>query len=84
MKFIYTIFGVLVVVCICACSTNNQRLGASRYWGNYRCEAVDQGSHKTYEGWSTNESDAKESAIHKCESVSKAANSCLINSCVNS
>lgn len=55
----------------------------SAHWGNHKCQAVNQKTGKSYQGWSTNDEDAKASAMHKCESGASSAEQCHVTSCAN-
>lgn len=80
MKIFYRILLFCgVVFASSGCSVNNQRVGASKYWGNHKCTAVSQ-SNQSYQGWSTAQSSAEDSAIAKCEEAN-GTGTCHITGC---
>lgn len=64
---------------ISACSVNNQRPGASKYWGNHKCIAVSQ-DNQSYQGWATDKASAENSALQKCQQADSSGE-CHISSC---
>ncbi len=81
MRSFFAYFLLLLWVVLSGCSKSSQSLTHSQQWGNYQCQAVNENSRRSYQGWSTNQDDARSSALHKCQSNLSAGDSCYVVSC---
>ena len=80
MRVFHQVFLIAVMVSsISACAVNNQRPGASKYWGNHKCIAVSQDNQR-YQGWSTDMASAEKIAMQKCQQAN-GTTACHISSC---
>lgn len=81
--FIGCLLAAAILVTLSGCSSVAGSAGNSDNWGNHKCKVVDSSTGTVYQGWATNTTQAKASAMHKCESKTGAADLCVSSGCVD-
>jgi hypothetical protein len=52
-------------------------------WGNFKCHASDTQSGRVSVGWASNEPQARDNAVAKCQGHTATVGTCKITDCAN-
>lgn len=80
-----SVFGLALGLVACNGGGSHDHIGYDNAtpWGNYKCHASDTQSGRVSVGWASNEPQARDNALAKCQGHTSTVGTCKITDCAN-